>query len=220
MFWNVSKANSAAAVLEPQPITKDSIAEVTPPNEIDYYGQISQRLGYENPEYVKHRLEAVILDLGLSIYPLDQVVAYMNDKANKLTNKRKNIKGRWGWWPLRTEDKAQLEAHSDWFRRLEPNEKFILDSPYPGGLEGNNTYWAAIPLPVLITANKILEQDQNVTFLVATLSTIRDPRLDPFLAVIKPGIRPIVVERWDEPAFRSGVNNNERVSNEDGTTGF
>jgi hypothetical protein len=69
-------------------------------------------------------------------------------------------------------------------------------------------YTDPIPLPVLITMDKLVDKlGDSVTFHVGAtvdISKLQPARYDPFLAVsTNPGDGELyVIERWDEPGFR------------------
>ena len=86
--------------------------------------------------------------------------------------------------------KADVDELSGWIMHGTRDVKFS-DQPYR----------AAVPLPVLLTVEKIQKAVPEVFFYVSAPKVMAgDP--DPFLMVTGRGVGVCVVERWDEPGFR------------------
>jgi hypothetical protein len=127
------------------------------------------------------QLEECLRDNAVAIYPLDRVVAFMDAKATGVPSESKYYKTSWGWHPLRTIDR---------------------DRPAGLGYMGH-VYEKPVPVEVLTTVEKISDQlGPAVRFYVADLVRVK-LNIDPFLCVTARGCPLYVIERWDEPAFRS-----------------
>jgi|SRR5262252_6146719 len=70
-----------------------------------------------------------------------------------------------------------------------------------GRVESGSVYGHSVPYPVLLTVKSIVDRLPDVQFFVTDYA-VATP--DPFLAVSRPSIDDMfIIERWDEPGFRS-----------------
>lgn len=143
----------------------------------DQYVAVATKIGFStNPAMTNQILRHKCASLGLRIYNSDEVGKYLDDQFKEVP---------WGWKPLRDVDVNKLEStHKHLNGRIQLNK-----------------YQGAVPLPVLLTVEALLEVAPNVHFYVSD-RTERDPAdEDPFLMVSSAGMNSLIVERWDEPNF-------------------
>ncbi len=186
------------------PKSDDSLAKV--PVFIDLaatmdveYQRIASKIGTSYAEPIKQfRLESYLRDNHIDVYPLSKVTAFMNKKAASIPEVRSRdwrrretvTKMVWTWFPLRPAD---------------------VDGR-PGRVK-LDVYDKPVPVAALMTVEKIVDDlGAGVHFYVADLkketkthqhTTPAPTNVDPFLCVTAAGCPLYVIERWDEPAFRS-----------------
>lgn len=119
---------------------------------------------------------------GYSAYPIESVDKYMRSKVREAG--RSGI--AWRWVPLR---KLQARAVKD------------------GGYSNEHFYENTVPVEVLMTVEKIFNHfGDQVVFEVTDVYSRPSRRsidADPFLAVRAPGGQRFILERWDEPGYRT-----------------
>lgn len=149
------------------------------------YLALAGELGIESPAVLQARLETFFAEEHIEVYPLDKVAAYMQNLALKESTPGNRLV--WVWKPLRQQDALNGGAGPGF--------------PPTGGSISAALYPKAVPFPVLLTVKRIMERfGAAVKFFVSDYE-VRKP--DPFLMVTAPGLPQYVIERWDEPAFRS-----------------
>jgi hypothetical protein len=149
--------------------------------ELAEYQRVSEEVGVAcNNDLTRERLLHCLRDENIHVYNGDEVIAYLDAKLGPT----------WEWRGLRQVDVDQLKGWS--IDKTDAHRKVCFsDEPYR----------AAVPLPVLLTVQKILAAAPDVHFYVSAPKVMAgDP--DPFLYVTTRHFGGYVVERWDEPGFR------------------
>jgi hypothetical protein len=150
---------------------------------IEDFNRIAQKVGSQKRASASvGRLADLLSELTIQVYDLAKVEEYMDEK------------GYWGWFPVRAvtirsfgSGKIGRVTQSRW--------------PTLYGDTENTPYIEAIPYPVLLTIESIIDKaGEDAEFYIAALK--KDP--DPFLAVrlTSDPTNVYVIERWDEPSFR------------------
>lgn len=120
---------------------------------------------------------------GLSLYDLANVERYLDKKEGR---------NYWTWYPLRDKD-------VEWRHAV---KRVTRGSYSSSGQVSNTWYQQPIPLPVLLTVDRLVERlGDEPRFYVAAIASPPDP----FLAVTSTRDEKhtlYVIERWDEPGFR------------------
>lgn len=129
------------------------------------------------PTAIRDEFRSALRELGLPIYDNAEVNHYLF----KICPKDKH----WAWVGLRPQDQGQLNVWS-----------VVLDGQLVHG-----PYNKAIPYPVMLTVEKVLDKYPKANFFVSDF-TAKSP--DPFLAVCleRDPSSLTIIERWDEPGFR------------------
>ena len=154
------------------------------------YVEKAKSLGVVNGSLKREMVLAFLKENGICVYPLDKVVAYL-DKMFGYPCKCEPNCGHcldcttWGWRPLR-------EADAD---------KLTSTHGQANGQIMKGVYHPPVPLPVLLTVEKVAEAVPGIHFYVSDATRPSDR--DPFLAVAANGMGMLVIERWDEPSFRA-----------------
>ena len=153
------------------------------------YIEKAKILGVVNGALKEEMLIALLKENGIRIYPYNKVEEYLNQMFGHPCKCRPgtvhfNECRTWGWHPLREIDDGKLISN-----RLVAN-----------GTIQRGTYQQAIPLPVLLTVEKIVAAVPDIHFYVSGRVVPRSD--DPFLAVTAAGMNMLIIERWDEPSFR------------------
>lgn len=200
-----NRSSAAVAVMEPVEEQTVTVPAVTVPTrvrpqpviggaELAKYVALAEKAKFAPPELLQHRLTQFFMDNQIEIYPYNSVVRYLDHKfgAPRKISKYPYFQPGWSWHPLRVEDDGKL---------ITP----IVRSTQNGYIEKGRTYRKIIPAPVLETVDLIASHFAGSTpslhFYVSDVA-VPHKELDPFLAISAVGINFIVVERWDEPAFR------------------
>ncbi len=160
---------------EPVPAGPPPEGETAPqPDAPDAYIALATELGIESAAVDEQRLRKAICELGLMVYDYDKVDAWLTRKANE---KSGGTRYRWTWKGLREKDRT--------------------------GMSTSPVYPHAVPMPVLLTVQKLSEEVDTAMFFVSDYEAVVP---DPFLAVTTRAMHAenkfLVVERWDEPGFR------------------
>jgi hypothetical protein len=190
-----------AAVLEP-------VAEEASPalsgSELAEYTRLCESIGWSPAALTEQRLRSFLDENGLCVYPYERVRAYLDNKFGPLkgnvsegvnTAYWTRVYTTWCWRPLRAED---VNAHRFNMALRGQNGSVIND----GGF-----YHGRIPLEVLMTVENVKEHFPEVRFFVSDVIRPEERVGDPFLGISFPGLETtdapmLVVERWNEPAFR------------------
>jgi len=129
-------------------------------------------------------IEECLRDNAIDVYPLEAVRDFMTKKAATATKSvGAGYKITWSWHPLRAVDRDRPAGIG--------HIGIIYDKP--------------VPVEVLMTVEKLSDLlGQGARFYVADLVRVRLPQpIDPFLCITAHDCPLYVIERWDEPAFRS-----------------
>jgi hypothetical protein len=150
------------------------------------YIRIAEKVGVRLKPATKDTLLAGILnELMIGAIDRSAVERYMDAK-----------KGYWKWFPLRADDQSRHPIV-----RLT-----TVNHPTLYGALSDGVYTDPIPLPVMITIERIVDRcGVDAQFYIGAVDT--DP--DPFLYVrlrSDPDVG-FVIERWDEPGFRDTKKN-------------
>lgn len=192
-----SKDNgSATGVLEATLPVKTQLEVAISRDELSAYGELAKKVNFAPSELLRHRLIQFFSENGIDVYPMDSVEQYLDKKFGMPTMERRRgqrepgWEQKWGWHPLRAEDDQK-------FGRRKLNDE-------NGNIE-KGTYRKIIPVPVLETVDLIAiafkDSEPALHFFVADAVVPSNER-DPFLGITWDGVQMIVIERWDEPAFR------------------
>lgn len=150
------------------------------------YIEKAKALGVINGALKEEMLLNFLKESGLGFFSYEKVEAYLDNMFGKA---RHRYSPTWGWRPLRPEDQGKLSRdRADVDRN--PNNGFL------GG-----TYQKAVPMPVLLTVQRVFEAVPDVYFYVSD-QVVVNGQTDPFLSVSAVGMTMYVIERWDEPSFR------------------
>jgi hypothetical protein len=139
----------------------------------DEYLRVAAAIGLtESPAVQAERMRVVLQSENIRCYDDAQVHRFLDHKLGK---------GKWVWSPLRASD---LEHRRGW-------------QDGAGVRFGSSIYSDKVPLPVLLTIEKIHASCPDAHFYVSSNQTDEDPFL-----YVTAGVRGYIVERWDEPNFR------------------
>jgi len=161
--------------------------------ELEEYRQVCEELGYKPADLLAEKVLQFCAANAIEVYPIEKVQAYMNKRFGRETSR--DYAG-WGWWPMRAREVTFVVNTAHWnLSRVYGGGR--LDSPL------DQPYTEKIPLPVLLTAQKIEQGVPGIIGFAVAAKCDRRVKGDPFLGVlVHQDVPPIVVERWDEPAFR------------------
>jgi hypothetical protein len=147
--------------------------------EMAEYIRVSKGIGIDCcSDLVREKLLHCLHDEHIHIYNNAQVVRYLDHKLGD----------DWEWRGLRSVDAKLLAG---WRTGPDSEVRRVRFSSEP--------YRGAVPLPVLLTVDKIQAAVPEVYFYV---SAPKNDDGDPFLAVTSKHLGMYIVERWDEPNFR------------------
>jgi hypothetical protein len=159
----------------PQPVPA-TLAVEEPDQE---YIELSKRLGINKIPLQLIELARVIREVCIGVYEYDAVTRYLDGQVERKRKNRFDYTD-WNWHPIKS-------SNGFW-------------SGWPNHVSAD-VYNKPIPMPVMLTIDRIESLYPSARFYV---SDIRDVK-DPFLAVTVDGADTFfVIERWDEPSFRSG----------------
>ena len=185
MFFKAVLSPAQEVPLTPpvgQQVEKSDFAGV----ELKKYVTVAEKIGFVNGALLSAQLRDFFAEEGISLYDYNKVSSFLAEKTKierTKTNKRYLV---WCWKPLRMSDLNQLTNNVPWGEN--------------GGIS-SELYHGAVPYPVLLTMEKIAQRfGDQVRFYVSDYASVNP---DPFLAVSGIGIDFFIVERWDEPNFRS-----------------
>lgn len=140
------------------------------------YRELAKSVGFRPAALRIAEFEEFLEREFIEVYPLESVTRYMDTLMHNLVLQTgRNF--HWQWYPLRDVDVKN--SANEWAM----------------------PYRHYVPMPVLETALRIAEAFPDVSFFVTDYS---EKKPDPFLAASPDGgVTLYVVERWDEPGFRS-----------------
>jgi hypothetical protein len=187
----------------PTPIKAESRA-----SELAAYAEMAKQIGLPVPELEIERFRSVLADLDFPIYSLNEVVAYMDDKA-----KREGEQWGWRWLALREKDRygGMFDGRFPNGQGWESDDTRAPSSdlyraadrwgPWP-------LYSRTVPLHALQRIAAIeVKYDKPVHFMVSDYAPQPQYAPDPFLLAVIPneqlsrGIGRFVIDFWDEPGF-------------------
>jgi hypothetical protein len=163
---------------EPPIPTRGPVGVDLSTNELTEYIAVADRIGIKSGAVIQERLRHCLRDENIHQYNNRQVVEFLNEKLGK---------DKWHWRGMRQCDVDELS--DGWGMTINGQRISFSD----------NVYDDKIPLPVLLTIEKIQKVVPEVNFYISTAGL---PDEDPFLLVTKRNIGTYIVERWDEPDFR------------------
>ncbi|HUC02206.1 MAG TPA: hypothetical protein VMA75_04915 [Candidatus Paceibacterota bacterium] len=197
IFDSFRRKGNGTAVLEAEPIVVPAKVQLQPTigeAELADYMKLADKVKFAPPELLRHRLIQFLLENHVEVYPLQSVEKYLDQKFGKPVSQDgydTSYEHKWGWHPLRAEDDGKLVNHKE---RKEN-----------GHIQKGATYRKIIPAPVLETTDLIATHfagsEPTLHFYVAD-AVVPSMERDPFLGITAVGLNFIVIERWDEPAFR------------------
>lgn len=181
-FQKAAVVETPVAVVEPPKVA-------VPPNiwkpkpelsldEVSEYAKVASAIGLVTGPILEERLEHCLQVNSIDCYSSRGVWDFLDIKLGE---------GKWVWAGLRQKDCDELP--SSWHTSVHRRKVSFSDTPYN----------RIIPLPVLLTVQKIATEVPEVNFYV---SQSADENADPFLLVTTRTIGLFIVERWDEPDFR------------------
>jgi hypothetical protein len=142
------------------------------------YLKTAEALGIsDSPAILSERIRIALQEENITTYKGKDVAEYLNQELGR---------GQWEWAGVRPCDVDHLVG---WVAHHGPHDVDFSRSRYAG----------EIPLPVLLTMQKILAKVPEAHFYISEKEKSKD---DPFLLVTGRHIDNFIVERWDEPKFR------------------
>lgn len=159
------------------------------------YQRVATKVGFAPRGLKSDALRQFLREAGMRVYPLGAVQAYLDGKYGVADDRHG---ARWVWKPLRSADgytREQRDAHAQYI--------WLVKHAVNGVVAREQApYGKPVPLPVLLTVERIVEKFPDALFFVS--DEYKAPAVpDPFLAVVYgEDSEPVVVERWDEPQFR------------------
>jgi hypothetical protein len=149
------------------------------PNESLEYLAIAKSIGLDDDlGYILDiKLRDVLAEENIRVYDYDQVAIFLDTKLQE----------EWKWMPLRQIDAEEFPG-GNWGHTI-ANKRRVFS---------NERYNRPVPLPVLLTVEKIVKRIPEVRFFVSGIK--RDA--DPFLCATTKLLHTYVIERWDEPDYR------------------
>jgi hypothetical protein len=148
------------------------------------YIAVSTRIGVNSIPLALAQLEQVIQEETLGIYDYGKVTAFLESQCARLNKGRSSGQARfeWNWHPVK-----EYKNKYPWGVAWLPNQSTDL-------------YNKPIPTVVVQTMERILSRFPDAMFYVSDIQGFKDP----FLAVtVYRADKMHVIERWDEPGFRS-----------------
>lgn len=195
VYWPEPPAHTPVALLDapkPEPLVAHG-----PDPELEAHAALAKKLGVAvYPKLGALKLRNILAEEGLTCYDKKAVRAYMDSLAGQTPNTS------WFWFHA-----IARQVLNDTISLGYYNRGNALDLEKIQGSIIGSVYRDAIPLPVLLTIDKLLTRlgDDVVPVIAATfeLSKLRPAPADPFLAVLmREEDEMFIIERWDEPGFR------------------
>jgi hypothetical protein len=149
------------------------------------YRRLACKLGthYRAPLTLQE-LTSYLAKNSITVYPASAVKSYMQKRIDELPKPKGYSKWAWKWYALRFSD-----------MRIK-GDKMVRE-----------LYKKPVPVEVLMAAEKIADDlGSGVRFYVSDIAKNERPTqrdVDPFLAVSCDAVPRFIIERWNEPAFRS-----------------
>src|SRR5208337_3327674 len=183
-----SSVTASVAVANPAPSTSVAVKEPPIPksyeakleldgDEFAEYCKAAEAVGLQHSEALfNERIRHCCTANGFRIFNYEQVVEFLDRKLG----------AAWEWMGLRDTD---VEHLGGWVTAGKPHQV-----PF-----SKKQYGRKIPLPVLLTVQRVLEDVPDAHFYVSGIPNVDD---DPFLLVTARQSSSFVIERWDEPDFR------------------
>lgn len=151
-------------------------------NELAEYSHLADSIGWAPGCILDQKVKIFLAENNICVYPLAKVRDYLDKQFGV-----HNYHATWCWCPLRKDDRdANLHNQHESHRN--------------GHIVDNRRYHGQVPMPVLVTVEKIHHAFPDVHFYVSDAMQREDG--DPFLAITAVGMEMLVVERWNEPSFR------------------
>ena len=154
------------------------------------YQRVAAKVGFAPRGLESEALRRFLCDAGIRVYPYQVVQKYLNDKYGVSSE---TSGAKWVWKPLRGADQVKHDVGYHQYIRRSLNGAVAREQP---------PYAKPVPLPVLLTVERITERFPEALFFVSDQYSA-PPIPDPFLCVVYgEDPEPVVIERWDEPKFR------------------
>ena len=175
--------NSQQSTAVAEPVEAPERQQVADPGAGDEYFKLATKLGIKSAKVTQARLEAFLHTECMGLYEYSKVAAYMKSIASK--------EGKvWVWKPLRAKDAL--------------NNQTTVYSHDHGRVMGGSVYPHEIPLPVLMSIDKIATAFPEALFMVSDYAV---PRPDPFVGVTTREMFEhdgtiLIFEKFNEPGFR------------------
>lgn len=178
--------------------------------ELVEYAKVAQQVGLNVPALEIEAFVALLEKLNLPVYNLQEVVAYMDDKA-----KREGNGWGWDWRPLRSKDRfeGQFGTAARSGGMFDDRQRVASDyyAPRDSGMGmswDRPLYDQVVPLHALQRIAAIeAEYTKPVHFVVTAYTPQPHLRADPFLMAVIPnpqmgsGVGRFIIDFWDEPGF-------------------
>lgn len=161
------------------------------------YAAVCAELGFTPKQFLAERVLMFCQENNIQVYNLKDVQEYMNHKCGR---EGEYSTAGWGWWPMRPQDVDIMPGKINNSGRC---WKDVYNREFGGGVSSiRSHYREVIPLPVLLTAQKIQKGVPEIAGFAVAAPCDKELK-DPFLGVMVDAYSaPIIVERWDEPGFR------------------
>lgn len=161
--------------------------------ELKGYIKLAESLDFAPAKLMEYRLLEFFQANGIPVYPYEKVAAYLDRILGPArTPDERCDSTKWGWRSLRAKDHEGIELQN-------------AGCGKPNGVLFQRPYQQIVPVPVLMTVSKIEQAFPqpvpNIGFFVSDRYEPAD-KGDPFLMVTGPGMKRMVIERWDEPGFQ------------------
>lgn len=174
-----------------------AVASEVPAEELRAYVAVAEAIDFKPTHLVRERFRQTLAEAGLRRYDRKAVAAYLDHlwgcaRTIPIAGQFSNRHVPWGWRPLRVADVTD-GAGSMIFSPTNTNRILVGVEPYN----------KPVPLPVLLTVQRLLAAEPSAKFYVSDLLQEHEQpaNRDPFLMVVVGG-EAFIVERWDEPSFR------------------
>jgi hypothetical protein len=173
MFWRKDTEPAIPGAVSVQPSLGKDLLAT--------YLETARAIGMEPDQgaLLNERIEQALSEENIQVYNNQDVTTFLDHKLGPT----------WVWAGLRPIDVEHLKG---WHYDV-PKVRVVNF--------GSKPYSEAVPLAVLLTVQKILTHVPEAHFYVSAVAEPDDE--DPFLAVVNQSSKMFVVERWDEPGFRS-----------------